>query len=181
MAKASNTILLNDCLNFYTKSMQKAVGNIDPYFNQTELLDTHENLKDESLKKVKFVSMLTNLRFFIIFSSKILFEQFQVARKLGGKELISVFQLRTEEAIEEKLLIFKEENERKRVNYIVSIQFKMKTLNFYRFISLSLIFFISKFIVNVFFKEKIKPNKMVLLFHRKRSICTTTKSVWKFE
>ncbi|XP_055309632.1 atlastin-like [Sitodiplosis mosellana] len=93
-AKASNTILLNDCLNLYVHSMQNAVNNVKPYFNQSNLLDAHGMAKDGSLTK------------------------FQQARKLGGEELISVFQQRTETAIEEQFLSFKEENERKRIDYI---------------------------------------------------------------
>lgn len=55
MAKASNLILLYDCLKLYEDLMHDAVGNADPYYTQPKLLDAHEKSKDGSLTKVNFI------------------------------------------------------------------------------------------------------------------------------
>lgn len=56
MAKASNLILLNDCLKLYEDLMHDAVDNADPFFTQPKLLDAHDKSKDGSLTKVKFIA-----------------------------------------------------------------------------------------------------------------------------
>jgi len=93
-AEASNTILLNDCVNFYGDSMQRSVDNVDPFFKEHELMETHQRLKSETMAK------------------------FMEKPKLGGDEMTASFQRRIEESTEGKLNAFKAQNEQKRAAFI---------------------------------------------------------------
>ena len=55
--------------------------------------------------------------------------QFLAKPKLGGDQLISTFQHKIDADIEEKFNSFKQENEKKRTNFIVSVQ-SIRKLNF---------------------------------------------------
>ncbi|XP_055310895.1 interaptin-like [Sitodiplosis mosellana] len=81
-------------MDFYVKSMQTALRDIDPYLSTTELLETHETAKNESIS------------------------QFLQKRKLGGDDLISSFVLRIENTAEERFLDFQLENNEKRKAFI---------------------------------------------------------------
>ena len=56
--------------------------------------------------------------------------QFLAKPKLGGDQLISTFQHKIDADIEEKFNSFKQENEKKRTNFIVSVQSIRKEIKF---------------------------------------------------
>ncbi|XP_055310893.1 uncharacterized protein LOC129573813 [Sitodiplosis mosellana] len=81
-------------MDSYLESMQTALRDIDPYFSATELLETHETAKNESIS------------------------QFLRKRKLGSDDLISSFVRRIENTTEERFLDFQLENNEKRKAFI---------------------------------------------------------------
>lgn len=51
-AEVNNLIVFNDSVNLYDDSMQKAIANVDPCYNATELMEKHQKMKDNALAKV---------------------------------------------------------------------------------------------------------------------------------
>lgn len=47
-----NLILYNDCLNFYINTMQKTINAAEPYFEEYELMQLHQNAKNEAISQV---------------------------------------------------------------------------------------------------------------------------------
>ena len=53
-AEANNVILQNDCLNLYVDSMQKSLDATQSYYNEFELDDIHQRVKDKAMKQVRY-------------------------------------------------------------------------------------------------------------------------------
>ncbi|XP_055307321.1 atlastin-like [Sitodiplosis mosellana] len=88
-AVASNTILCDDSLQYYSDAMNNLIGDIEPYLKEDELVKLHERTKNEAVAK------------------------FIEKPKLGGDELRASFQHKVENGTEQRFLSFKDQNERK--------------------------------------------------------------------
>lgn len=51
-AEANNVILQNDCLNLYVDSMQKSLDATQSYYNEFELDELHQRVKEKAIKQV---------------------------------------------------------------------------------------------------------------------------------
>lgn len=60
LAKANMQVLYMDCLKFYTDSMQNSLRNDESFLSQSELQQTHENAKRETLSKVWTLTFQSN-------------------------------------------------------------------------------------------------------------------------
>lgn len=124
-ALATIMTLFNECLNLYVESMNKSiehrsVNEDEPYFNEAELKAIHENAKAEFLSEVTWVwcSDLFIIRNRINFTA--FFSQFQKTPQLGDDEIVQPFRNKLANDIEIKFRSFKQENEGRRSNFIVS-------------------------------------------------------------
>lgn len=56
MVKTYNLIIHQDCMNFYTNSMQKSFEHVESYIRKSKLMELHQSTKDSTINQVDQVN-----------------------------------------------------------------------------------------------------------------------------